>query len=562
MGARSALRRALSVVATVAAVVIATAAGQAGAVPPDTAPLRLITFGDLHGNLLPPQGPRSEVVRSDGHSVPAGGAAYLAAYVRQLREQADDSVLYAVGDSWGSSPIESALFHDEPTVEFLNDLDVTAAALGNHEFDNGFAELERLRDGGCHPESGCQFTETFGGATFPFLGANVTTSDGAPAALPFDISYVDGIPVGAIGILPHNTPEYIRHDAIDGLRFGDEIEAVNRTADILDSLGVRSIILLFKGDIASGIDSDPCSLDNGRAKNITSTVSSHVDLIVTSDGDGQFNCSYPDPAGHQRTVLQGASHGRILSVADIAIDRTTRDVVRDRTVAFNQVITHDITPDPRTEDFVARVADKASDTAAREVGRIAADITRDPSASGESALGNLVADAQLAATAPLGAQIALTNPGGLRGDLYYDDGGAITYGEAYGVQPFGNLLQILELTGAQLTAALEQQFQTDVAGADHERILAPSHNLHYTLDRLAPVGQRVRGITVSGAPLDPDAMYSVAVNDYLAGGSDGFSVFAEARSRVGAGEELTALTTFLSNPTPCRPPARDRIHVH
>ncbi|MFD6860576.1 bifunctional metallophosphatase/5'-nucleotidase [Rhodococcus sp. NPDC060090] len=561
MGGYAALRRALSAIATVA-VVAATAIGQAGALPPDTVPLRLITFGDLHGNLLPPQEPRSEVVRSDGQSVPAGGAAYLAAYVEQLRGQADDSLLYAVGDSWGSSPIESAMFHDEPTIEFLGDLDVTAAALGNHEFDNGFAELQRLRDGGCHPEDGCRFTESYEGAKFPFLGANVTNVDGAPAALPFDISYVDGIPVGAIGVLPRNTPEYIRSDAIEDLHFGDEIEAVNRTADALDALGVRSIILLYKGDIAAGNGTDPCSLDSGRAKEVTTTVSPLVDLIVTSDGDGQFNCSYPDPAGRQRTVLQGASHGRILSVADLTIDRATRDVVRDRTVSFNQVITHDITPDPRTEEFVARVADRSSDTAAQEVGRIAADITRDQSPSGESSLGNLVADAQLAATAPLGAQIALTNPGGLRGDLHFDDSGVVTYGEAYGVQPFGNLLQILELTGAQVTAVLEQQFQTDAAGAAHERILAPSHNLHYTLDRLAPAGHRIRDITLSGAPLDPETTYSVAVNDYLAGGSDGFTVFTEARSRVGAGEELAALTTFLSRPTPTRPPATDRIRVH
>lgn len=561
MGGYAALRRALSAIATVA-VVAATAIGQAGALPPDTVPLRLITFGDLHGNLLPPQEPRSEVVRSDGQSVPAGGAAYLAAYVEQLRGQADDSLLYAVGDSWGSSPIESAMFHDEPTIEFLGDLDVTAAALGNHEFDNGLEELQRLRDGGCHPEHGCRFTESFEGARFPFLGANVTTTDGAPAALPFDISYVDGIPVGAIGVLPRNTPEYIRSDAIEDLHFGDEIEAANRTADALDALGVRSIILLYKGDLAAGNGTDPCSLDSGRAKEVTTTVSPLVDLIVTSDGDGQFNCSYPDPAGRQRTVLQGASHGRILSVADITIDRATRDVVRDRTVAFNQVITHDITPDPHTEKFVAQLSDRSSHTAAQVVGHIAADITRIPAASGESALGNLVADAQLAATEPLGAQVALTNPGGLRGDLHFDEGGAVTYGEAYGVQPFGNLLQILELTGAQLHAALEQQFQTDISGEDLERILAPSHNLNYTLDRLAPAGHRIRDITLSGAPLDPETTYSVAVNGYLAGGSDGFTVFTEARSRVGAGEELAALTTFLSRPTPTRPPATDRIRVH
>ena len=560
------VRRALSACAIVGSLVAFGGSAPAGAapantVPSNTVPLRVIAFGDLHGNLLPPEGLHGEVVRSDGVSVPAGGAAYLAAYVRQLREQADNSVLYAVGDTWGSSPLESGLFHDEPTIALLGELDLTAAALGNHELDRGYAEFERLRDGGCHPKEGCRYAEPFEGANFPILGANLTTTDGTPAALPYSIDYVDGVPVGVIGVVPSNTPDMIRPDAIAGLRFEDEITSVNRTADILGALGVRSIVVLYKGDIGAIEGDDPCPSRDGGAAAIATSVSPDVDLIITSDGDRHFNCTYTDPAGRPRTVVQGASHGRILSVADLAIDRQSREVRRDSTVVFTQVVTHDIAPDPATLEFVDRAVETSAEVANRPIARVDADITRRETPSGGSALGNLVADAQLAATRHLGAQIALMNPGGLRSDLLAGDG-TVSYRETYAVQPFGNMLQVLDLTGAQLDALLEQQFQKSAVGSDIERILAPSHNLNYTLDRLAPRGERIRSITIDGEPVDPERVYKVVVNNFLAGGGDGFTVCTEAHGLVGAGKSLDALNSYLATRSRVEPPAVDRIRLH
>lgn len=549
------------VLTLLAVLLVFAGAPPATAAPDANVPLRVIAFGDLHGNLLPPTGARSEVLRSDGTSVPAGGAAYLAAYVRQLRAQAENSVLFAVGDTWGSSPLESGLFHDEPTVSLLNELDVTAAALGNHELDSGFDEFVRLRDGGCHPQEGCRYSETFDGAEFPILGANVTDEDDVPVTLPFTVEYVEGIPVGVIGVAPHNTPEVIRSDAIAGLRFGNEIEAVDRTAETLDRLGVRAIVLLYKGDIAPVDGVGTCEREDRGAAAIATTVSPLVDLIVTSDGGGQFNCSYPDPAGELRTVVQGASHGRILSVTDLVIDPKTRDVLRDRTIVFTQVVTHGIDPDPRIQEFVDRAVEQSSPVANRPIARIAADVTRAPARSGESALGNLVADAQLAATGHLGAQIALTNPGGLRGDLLTGDG-ALSYRQVYAVQPFANLLQVVELTGAELDELLEQQFQNASVGPDIERILAPSHNFHYTLDRMAPRGERIRDITIDDVPVEPEAVYGVVVNTFLAEGGDGFDVLARAPRRAGGGSELDALGSYLAVRSPVEPPETRRIRVH
>lgn len=560
MDGRVSRRRMMSLACATAVSWAMTGLGSADARTPEIVPLRLIAFGDLHGSLLPPHGTRSEVVRSDGESVPAGGAAYLAAYVRQLRGQADHSVLYSVGDAWGSSPLESAMFHDEPTVELLNALNLNALALGNHEFDHGQAELRRLRDGGCHPE-GCRYVDHFEGAEFPIVGANLSTTDGSPAALPFSVDYIDGVPVGVIGVLPRNTPEVIDADAIAGLQFGDEIDAADRSADILDSLGVRSIVLLYKGDLAAPAGHDMCDPESGPAASVAARISPKIDVIVTSDGGTQFNCSFADPLGKPRTVMQGASHGRVISVADLTIDRESRDVIRDRTVSFNQIVTHDITPDPQITNFVDRAVDESAAVAGRPVGTIAADLTRDRSTGGESSLGDVIADAQLAAAESAGAQIALINPDGIRADLAHSGDGVVTYGECYAVQPFGNRLQRLEMSGAQLAAILEQQFQTDVFGAAFERILAPSHTLHYSMDRAAPPGQRIHDVTVAGTPLDPAETYVVVANDFLAGGGDGFTAFTEARHTAGAGNDLEALNSYLSSRGPVAPPPTDRISV-
>ncbi|WP_420752080.1 bifunctional metallophosphatase/5'-nucleotidase [Rhodococcus sp. O3] len=560
MGGRVSRRRGVSLALATAVLWAATGLGPAVARPPEVVPLRLIAFGDLHGNLLPPQGSRSKVVRSDGESVPAGGAAYLAAYVRQLRGQAENSVLYSVGDTWGSSPLESAMFHEEPTVELLNALGVNALALGNHEFDHGVAEVQRLRDGGCHSE-GCRYVSPFEGAQFPLLGANLFTADGSPAALPFSVDYIDGVPVGVIGVLPSNTPDVISAESIEGLQFGDEVEAADRTADILDALGVRSIVLLYKGDLPVPSGHDMCDPESGPAAAVATRVSPKIDVIVTSDGENHFNCSFLDPLGKPRTVVQGASHGRILSVADLTIDRESRDVIRDRTVSFNQVVTHDIAPDPRTKEFVDRAVDQSASVAGQSVGTITADLTREKTVGGESTLGNVIADAQLAAAESTGAQIALTNPDGMRADLTHADDGIVTFGETYAVQPFGNRLLQLEVTGAQLVALLEQQFQTDVFGRPFERILSPSHTLRYTIDRAAEPGQRIQDVAVAGQPLDPAATYVVVVNDFLAAGGDGFTAFTEGRRTTGAGADLDALNEYLSAHGPVSPPPTDRISV-
>ncbi|MGF7123254.1 5'-nucleotidase [Rhodococcus sp. BE178] len=532
--------------------------------PPDvdTVPVRLLAINDLHGSLQPPKGARAQISRPDGPATDAGGAAYLAAYVDQLRGQAPHSLLYSVGDSWGSSPIESALFHDEPTVDLLNEMGVDAASIGTHELDEGFGELRRLQDGGCHPVDGCQFEADFTGAQFPLLAANMTFSDGTPATLPYSVNYVDGVPVGVIGVMPSDAPSKVSVDGVAGLQFGDEIDAIDRTADSLDFLGVHAIVvLLHRGDEQATGGPNACDVGDSPARDIATRATPKVDAIFTADSHTQYNCTVDDPAGNPRPMMQAASHGRIVSVVDMSLDRATGEVDREQTQAFNQIVTHDITPDPRVAELVDRASTQSGEVAQRPVGAVTADITREPGTGGESPLGDLIADAQLEAARGRGAQIALTNPGGVRADLLAGDDDTVTFGDAYQVQPFANSLQVRTLTGAQLKEVLEQQFQPRDDGSVLELILAPSATLTYRIDRRSPIGSRIADIRLDGGPVDPDGLYRVAVNKFLADGGDGFTALRDGTEPASAGTDLDALTAYLESHSPVAPPAPGRIAV-
>ncbi|KAA0024586.1 bifunctional metallophosphatase/5'-nucleotidase [Antrihabitans cavernicola] len=543
-------------VATLAACTLFTG-GVAAAQNPDVLAVRLLAFNDLHGTLAPPQGSAGEVVGADGSAIAAGGAAYLAAYVDQLRSQASNSLLYSVGDNWGASPLESSLFHDEPTVDLLNSMGVAASGIGNHELDAGFAEFQRMQRGGCNPVDGCLFTDTFSGARFPMLAANLTFANGVPATLPFNVNYVDGIPIGVIGVLPENSPKIIAAGRTAGLAFGDELQAIDRTADLLDFFGVKAItVLLHRGDDSSPGSPDDCNLTTNSARRIAQLASPKVDVVFSAAGNNQYNCRVDDPLGNPRVFMQGASNGRVLSVVDLGIDRSTRDVLRDRTNSFNQIVGRNIAPDPAAKAIVDRASAKAAAVSKRVVGSTADQVVRQAAPSGESPLGNLIADAQLAASAPVGAQLALTNAGGIRADL---GSGTISYGDIHNVQPFDNSIRVVSMTGAQIDDALEQQFQQRDDGTALRDVLAPSANVSYELHSAAHPGTRIVNLSIDGRPVVRDAVYRVAVNEFLAGGGDGFAAFRSARDSVDVGKDADLLAAYLGARGPVVAPATNRI---
>jgi 5'-nucleotidase len=543
------------VLLTLGAVHVARSDAGSAAAPPAAGPVavRLIAFNDLHGNLEPPAGSSGRVTTDDGATVDAGGAAFLAAHVARLRAEAPNTVLLSAGDNVGASPAASALFHDEPTVDLLDGLGVAASVVGNHELDEGLPELRRLQQGGCHPTDGCRFRPDFAGATFPFLGANIGGAD--PALPAFTVVETGGVRIGVIGVTLHDLPTVVSPDAIRGLTFGDEVAAIDRASDELAAQGVTAqVVLLHQGDEGAR-SPDACSAaPDGAASVIARAASPQVDVFFTGHSHQQYVCSEPDPAGVPRPVVQGLSFGRLLSVVDLTVENG--DVVRDRTSARNEVVTRDVTPDPAADALVADAVAEAAPVANQPVGSITQDLLRSAGRSGESPLGDVIADAQLAATRGAGARVALTNPGGIRADLPVAPDGVVTYGEAFTVQPFGNIMQTVTLTGAQLRAVLEQQWQPSVT-----RTLQISSTLHYSWSQGAPTGSKVSDLRIDGVPVDPAAPYRVSVNNFLAAGGDGFTGFTAGTDVTGGVVDLDALIGYLTATPGLAPPPVDRITV-
>lgn len=558
-----ALRRTVAVAAAALAAVVVTATPASAQRTDQTTDVRLITFNDFHGNLEPPSGSSGRITLSDGTTVNAGGAAYLATHVKQLESQARNSLVLSAGDNIGASPLTSALFHDEPTIDFLNEIGVQASVVGNHEFDEGYQELQRIQSGGCHPTDGCQFDKSYKGADFPFLGSNVYFDDGLPALLPFTVKISGGVPIGIIGATLEDLPTVVTPTAIEGLKFGDEVEAINRTSGWLDKLGIKSqVVLLHQGDNTGAGGPDDCYVTPGPATQIAKTVSASVDAIFTGHSHQQYSCVINDPAGNPRPVLQGASFGRLLSVVDLKINTKTKDVVRTATTAHNEIVTRDVTPDPAVQKLVDKAKTDSAPMANKQIGTITADLKAAGATSGESTLGDVIADAQLEGTAANNPQIAITNPGGIRADLTYasspngEGDGVVTYGEAFTVQPFANIMQTITLTGTNLKNVLEQQWT-----ATTTRILQISSTLHYTYSQSAPIGSRVSNITVGGVPVDPNGSYRVSVNNFLAAGGDGFTEFTQGTDLAGGLVDLDALVEYFAAHPGIAPPPADRITV-
>ncbi|GAA3843100.1 bifunctional metallophosphatase/5'-nucleotidase [Sphaerisporangium flaviroseum] len=560
----------VAVAGIVAATGLAIAAGPASAhpkppKPPVTVPVRLVSINDFHGNLEPPTGSSGVIVNESGVSVPAGGAAYMATHLKSLVNE--DSAIVAAGDLIGATPLISAAYHDEPTVELLGTLGLKVSSVGNHEFDEGITELRRIQNGGCHPVDGCSPAGLWKGAKYEYLGANVLKeSDDRYALPPVAIKKINGVKVGFVGLVTQTTPSIVSASGIAGLKFAEEVASGNRAAALLRRAGVKAIVVLVhEGDsVAPNQSPDACPVTPGAGTRIAQGLSPDVDLVIMGHSHQAYICKTKDPAGQDRVYTQGSSFGRVLTSVDFNVDKKTGEVVRSSVVADNHVVTRDVIADPATTQFVQTWKDRVSTVANKQVGQITTDITRVAGPSGETALGDLIADAQLEAAKTGGnAEIALMNPGGVRTDLTYaqsgsEGNGVVTYGEAFAVQPFNNLVQVVTLTGAQLDALLEQQWQN---GGATVKILQPSASLKYTMNLSQPIGSRVSGITINGTPVTDAQSIRVAANNFLVGGGDGFSVFTQGTDLWSGPLDIDAFVTYLGAHTPTAPPVVNRITV-
>ncbi|MCX4629090.1 bifunctional metallophosphatase/5'-nucleotidase [Streptomyces sp. NBC_01443] len=576
--------------AMVAAALPAGAASGGGAGKSRTVDVQMLSFNDFHGTLEPPQGSSGTVSerQADGttKAIPAGGVEYLATSLREARKGHEYSVTAAAGDMIGGSPMLSGLFHDEPTVEALNKLKLDVTSVGNHEFDEGKTELRRMAYGGCHPVDGCfEYGKEYTGTEFKYLAANVTDEKTKrPLMSPTFIWKKGDVKIGFIGVTLEGTPDVVTADGVKGLKFGDEVETINKYAAELDKQGVKSIVaLIHEGGLpASGAYNYDCNVPgagagvSGAIVDIAKNIDPKVDALVTGHTHQAYACNIPDPAGNPRMVTSAASYGRAFTDTTLTYDRQTKDIVRTAVSApkpVTKAVTRDQPKAPDMTELITRWNALAAPVASRPMGYISADIAGRGSEAPEKPLGDLIADAQLEATAPAakgGAQLAIMNPGGIRADLAYKAAGAegdgvVTYGESYTVQPFNNLMNIVDLTGAQLITALQQQVSGTVNGPN-PKILQVSKGFTYTLDMTKTGADRivVDSVKLNGAAIDPAKTYRVAMNEFLAGGGDGFTVLKEHKNKLVGVPDLEAFNAYLAKSTsaaPIAPPAADRITV-
>lgn len=583
------LRRTFTRLIPVVLLPLVAACAPAGAIkstaPPQTVTVGIVAINDFHGALTPP---KTSVIVGDGKGgvvqVPAGGAAWLASVVDSVRGQYPNHLTLSAGDMIGGSQLASSMFLDEPAIEVMNRIGLDYNAVGNHEFDRGRDELKRKATGGCQ-----QFTsvkpcrlEPFKGAKFGYLAANSLEEDGStlfPAtALRSFGKGRNKVKVGIIGITLEATSDLVSRDGLGGVHFANEADTVNALVPQLKAQGADAIVLLIhQGGYTSGGEPDPngCGQLTGGIRPILDRLDSRVDVVISGHTHWSYVCNYADYNPAKPFLLTSAGvFGQLVTDIRIEIDPRSKKVVAKS--AHNVIVQSEGYPtrngqidtkpgfplfQPRADinAYVAKYTAASATEIERPAGRLAGEVTRpggDSSRTGGT-LGNLIADAQLAATRAAGAQIAFMNPFGIRAPhrLTPAGDGTLTFGALYAVQPFNNTLVTQSMTGADIKAVLEQGFD------DNQPIqaLSPSAGFTYTYDLSRPVGDRVTSMMLDGKPIDPAATYRVTTNNFLASGGDSFAGFALQRdAAIAQLSDVEALEAWLKGDQPRAVPTEER----
>ena len=559
--------------------------------------IKVLALNDFHGAL---ESPGTYKANGDAAAVPAGGVDEIAGYIAAARAANPNTIVVSAGDLIGASPLVSALFHDEPTIETMNRAGLDFNAVGNHEFDDGKAELKRMAQGGCHPTdtvNSCRGADVgtpvpFEGAQFKFLAANVVNAKtGDTLFKPYGIKAFKAggkkVKVAFIGLTLKETPQIVTPSGVKGLKFNDEAATVNQLVPELRAQGVEAIVVLIhQGGVQTGstVDINACAgnLDGSPIKTIVSQLDDAVDLVISGHTHAAYNCQLPLASGRLIPVTSANTQGRVLTDIDITLDRSSGQVAA--ITAQNKVVDRSnaaIVPNAQIAGIVAAYKTLAAPVANQVIGSITTDVPNTKDAACNMPAGDLIADSQWAATSASslgGAQFALMNPGGVRnpGFLYAgstagEGDGNVTYGEAFTVQPFGNSLVTLTLTTQQVRDTLEQQFPGCLGQTStYAKVLLPSNGIRYEWDNTQACGAKVRNLTLTsgagvqtlvdaaGQVVDAGKTWRVTVNNFLADGGDGFTVLKGGSNRLGGAQDIDALSAYLAAykaPAPAYDPA-------
>ena len=513
-------------------------------------PIQILALNDFHGNLEP----AGTITYSDAgqkREEQLGGAARMGAVLAGLRKGQEHSITVAAGDLIGAGPLASAHFLDEPAIMALNRMGLALAAVGNHEFDRGTAELRRMQQGGCEVHTTrqpCQLDRPFEGANFTYLAANVL-DDAGKTLFPGTSSETFGdVRLGFIGMTLKETATLVSPAGTGGYRFADEAETANAAAERLLAEGADAVVLLIHqgGAVDPTFNVAECPDLSGDILPILDRLSPDIRLVISGHTHAAYVCELAGPDGTQRLLTSAGRYGNFVTDLRLEVDPASNSVLAMS--ARNVPVSAGPGEQADIAAVVSRYVEATRPLAERRLGTVRG-TAEWAGGDTDSPEGNLLTDAQFAATkaaANGGAELALLNSGGVRSRLEPAPDGAVTYGQLFALQPFGNTLVVVELTGAQLKAALEQQF-TDANPAEiRQSLLIPSAGFTYAFDRGRPAHDRIVEMRLEGQPVEPGRTYRVTVNNFLASGGDGFSMLAQAPIVAEGGVDLDALEAYVA----------------
>lgn len=550
--------------------------------------INILAFNDFHGNLEPPKRFIEAEDPTDTNKsvrIPVGGVSYFADAINKLRAQYPNNAVVSAGDLISASPLTSSLFLDEPTIETMNEIKIDFNAVGNHEFDRGTDELRRLQNGGCQQYTTakpCQINKDFAGAKFNFLAANVSLkADPKRTLFPaYKIKRYGNIPVAFIGLTLEATPTIVSAAGIKDVDFHDEAETVNSLIPELKKQGVEAIVVVVHEGVAPStkFNAKTCAGLSGPLTGILDRLDTAVDVVVSGHTHQSYICDYSTLNPQKPFLLTSAGqYGTAITNIKLELDGKTGDVIKkdaqqvpiqseaytSGTTTVNLTNLYEkFNKTPSIEAILDKYRQAVTTISARIVGTATTVINRNAAESGETALGNLIADAQQAAALTAsnqGSDFTLMNPGGVRADLQTNSNNQITFGDVFAVQPFGNSIVTLSLTGQQIRELLEQQWSG--ANADRPRILQPSKELSYAYKKDATAVPRATQIMISGQALMDSKSYRVTVNSFIADGGDNFTVLTKGTNRVGGGQDVDALEKYINQNSPVQAPETNRIKV-
>jgi len=529
---------------------------------PATTSLTLLSINDFHGNIQParptPLMPRlPDAATGEVKPQAAGGVAHLATALGQLKARNPDALVVAGGDLIGASPLISSLLRDEPTLAAMSELGIAASALGNHELDAGLPELLRKARGECAPTD-CLWPG-FKGPGFPYLGANVLDARTGQPLLPTHVVKQAGaLKVAIAGVATLETPHVIVARAIEGIRFADEADTLNALVPQLKAEGAQVLVaVMHEGGVQGkdGAANDPsyaCPTLTGRVLDIAKRLDPAYAIIIGGHTHQAYTCKIDG-----RLVVQAGSYGGWITESRLTFDASGR--VIDAQAVNHPVLQSVYAPNPALAALVAQAAaltDAARNKPVATLPRGATRNAKEP--NGDSALGNLIADSQLAYARKQGpADIAFMNPGGIRADLVVEPGKPTTMGDLVAIQPFGNDIVALTMSGQQLWDILQRALPKGNAAP---RLLQPSSTLRYRWRTGADGNPQLGEILVDGRPLERTRDYRVVVNNFLAEGGDEQAGFRHGRDRAVLGTDIDALVELLrSQPMAVEQAAPGRI---